>query len=81
MEELNVTVTVKLMDGRSHIFLTTPNNQRQLSVEEIGKILAGGLSLTIRSSDNEGKFMGEIMNYLTKEFVNVDSFKDAKNFL
>ena len=81
MEELNVTVTVKLMDGRSHIFLTTPSNQRQLSVEEIGKILAGGLALAIRGSDNEGKFMGEIMDYLTKEFVNVDSFKDAKNFL
>jgi len=81
MEELIVTVGVKVMDGRTYFSLTTPSNQKKLSVEEIGKILAGGLSLAIRCSDNEGKFMGEIMDYLTKEFVNADSFNDAKNFL
>lgn len=72
-----VCVEVVYKDGRSHIQLKVPPSN-DITIEDVGKILAGGLALTIRASDNEAKFMGEIMDYLQREFVNPDSFNDIK---
>jgi hypothetical protein len=47
----------------------------------LGKIFAGGLSLCIRASKNEGQYMKEIIDYLQSEFVNTESFKDLENFI
>jgi hypothetical protein len=52
-----------------------------LDIESLGKIFAGGLALTIRNSDREAEFMREIMDYLTSEFINPDSFEDSKKFI
>lgn len=79
--KLSVTVNVVFMDGRSHVELMIPPNQKSLPIESIGKILAAGLALTIRTSSNEAEFMKEIIEYLNNEFVSPDSFNDAKKFV
>ena len=80
MGNLMVCVEVEYKDGRSHIQLKVPPSN-DISIEDVGKILAGGLALTIRASDNEAKFMGEIMDYLQSEFVNPDSFDDMEKMI
>jgi hypothetical protein len=77
MTNLTVCVEVEIKDGRSHIQIKkSPSDD--LTIEDLGKILAGGLALTIRASDNEAKFMGEIIDYLQREFVDHESFNDVK---
>ncbi len=78
--KFQVCVNVEIKDGRSHIRLVVPPSQ-ELSLEEVGKILAGGLALTIRAVKDEPKYMKEIMEYLQNEFVNPDSFSDVKRFI
>lgn len=75
-----VCVNVEIKDGRSHIKLVVPPTQ-ELSLEEVGKLLAGGLALAIRASKDEPKYMKEIMEYLQNEFVNSSSFTDLKRFI
>ncbi len=54
--KFQVCVNVEIKDGRSHIRLVVPPSQ-ELSLEEVGKILAGGLALTIRAVKDEPKYM------------------------
>jgi hypothetical protein len=78
--KFEVCVKVDVKDGRSHIRLVVPPSQ-DLSLEEVGKVLAGGLALAIKSSENEAEYMKEIMEYLQNEFVNINSFSDFKRFI
>jgi hypothetical protein len=79
MEEITqLTVQVKRIDGRSYITILTPENQTPMSIESMGFMLAAAVSLTVRLADNEPDFMQKIMDYLNDEFVNADSFNDAK---
>ena len=74
---LSAIVSVVFVDGRANINLLQPDEQN-LTTDELGKILAGGLALCIRGSENEVEYMKEIINYLNSEFVNPDSFSDIK---
>jgi hypothetical protein len=78
--KFEVCVKLEIKDGRSHISLVVPPSQ-DLSLEEVGKVLAGGLALAIKSSEKEAEYMKEIMEYLQSEFVNIDSFSDSKRFI
>lgn len=78
--KFQVCVNVEIKDGRSHIKLVVPPTQ-ELSLEEVGKLLAGGLALTIRNAKNEPEYMKEIMEYLQNEYINIDSFSDSKRFM
>jgi hypothetical protein len=78
--KFEVCVKVEVKDGRSHISVEVPPSQ-DLNLEEVGKVLAGGLALAIKSSEKEAEYMKEIMEYLQNEFVNIDSFSDFKRFI
>jgi len=67
-------------DGRMYLNLKQPSEgvSSILTIEEIRPILAGGLALSIRASEDESKAMREVMMYLEEEFVNSDSFSDLK---
>lgn len=78
--KFEVCVKVEVKDGRSHINLMVPPSQN-LSLEEVGKVLDGGLALVVKSAKNEPEYMKEIMEYLQNEFISLDSFSDSKRFI
>ena len=78
--KFEVCVKVEIKNGRSHINLVVPPSQ-ELGLEEVGKILAGGLALAIKAAKDEPKYMREIMEYLQNEFVDPYSFSDVKRFI
>ena len=73
----SATVQIQYVDGRTHVNLLQPNGQN-LPTDLLGKILAGGLALAIRGSENEAEYMKEIIDYLHSEFINSDSFSDIE---
>jgi hypothetical protein len=49
----------------------------------IRSVLVGGVALSIRVEDgpkNQAKALRDVINYLESEFINPDSFSDAKSF-
>ena len=44
----------------------------------IAMVLAGGLALAIRLSDNEAETMKDVVDYLNGEFIDPNSFMDAR---
>ena len=79
-EKYSATVEIQLVDGRTQIKLFQPQGQK-LPLDMLGKILAGGLALVIRGSENEAEYMKEIIDYLHSEFVNSDSFSDIEKMI
>jgi hypothetical protein len=72
MEKLRVIVDIEpTEDGRTNIQVLQ-NKEQDLSSEDLAHILAGGLALCIRSCEDDGKVMGDIMNYLQREFIDND---------
>lgn len=78
--KFEVCVKVEVKDGRSYINLMVPPSQN-LSLEEVGKVLAGGIALVVKSAKNEPEYMKEIMEYLQNEYISLDSFSDSKKFI
>ena len=73
MEKLRVIVDVEFVgEGRTNIQVLQPISQAPLTNEEMSHVLAGGLALCIRSCEDDGKVMGDIMNYLQREFIDND---------
>lgn len=79
MNEKTFTAVVKVefVDGGTNVNILQPDEQN-LTTDELGKILAGGLALCIRGSKNEVEYMKEIIDYLNSEFVNPNSFSDIE---
>lgn len=71
--EVEVTVT----EGNSKI-LVHQDSEQDLAPDMIAMVLAGGLALAIRLSDNEAETMKEVIEYLNGEFIDPNSFIDAK---
>ena len=71
--ELEVTVT----DSNSKILLYQ-NSEQDLAPDFLAMVLASGVALAIRLSDNEGETMKEVIDYLNGEFINPNSFADAR---
>lgn len=79
VKKAQVLVNFEIKEGnKAHLNVEVYNNDKNLDYDGVAKILAGGLALTIRASDNQGQLMGEIVNYLNDEFVNPHSFDDLK---
>ncbi len=76
-EKYKVEVEITIVDGKSKIQVNQETNQ-DLAPDMIALVLAGGLALSIRLSDNEVETMNEVIDYLNGEFINPDSFIDAK---
>ena len=72
--EVEVTVTE---DGNSKI-LVHQDSEQDLPADMIAMVLAGGLALAIRLSDNEAETMKDVIEYLNGEFIDPNSFIDAK---
>lgn len=79
MEELKITIGVEVTqkeDGRFHFNLLAPET---VNLETIRSILAGGLMLSIlgeKTPESQAKAMEEVINYMSEEFISVDSFSD-----
>lgn len=72
--EVEVTVTE---DGKSKI-MVHQSSEQDLSPDMIAMVLAGGLALAIRLSDNEVETMKEVIDYLNDEFIDPEAFIDAQ---
>jgi hypothetical protein len=83
-EKLGVVVTVTLGDnGRSIVEIGYLPNQRKLTIKEICHILAGGISLLIKSSSQgngveDYKIMKDVIDQLHDDFISNDSYADAE---
>jgi hypothetical protein len=79
--KLSVSVDMEVKDGRSHLSINFPKNQQQITVQETSHILAGAISLLIKSSSRGDKIkdyelIKEVVDHLNSEFVNTNSFSD-----
>ena len=79
--KLSVSVDMEIKGGRSYLSINFPKNQQQITVQETSHILAGAISLLIKSSSKGDKFkdyeiIREVVNHLNSEFINTDSFSD-----
>ena len=83
-EKLGVVVTVTLGDnGRSIVEIGFPPNQRKLSIKESCHILAGGISLLIKSSSQgdgieDYKIMKDVIDQLHDDFISNDNYADSE---
>lgn len=79
MSDISVTVEVDFIDDKSNIFVKQPADQK-MEINELAKVLAGGLMLCIRLDENSSVLMKEIIDYMNLEFISNDSFQDAKHY-
>ena len=83
-EKLGVVVSVTLGDnGRSIVEIGYMPNQRKLTIKETCHILAGGISLLIKSSSQgngveDYKIMKDVIDHLHDDFVSNDNYADAE---
>ena len=83
-EKLGVLVSVTFGDnGRAIIEIGLPPNQRKLSIKESCHILAGGISLLIKSSSQgdgveDYKIMKDVIDQLHDDFISNENYADAE---
>ena len=76
-EKLKVEVEVTITDGLSKIQVNQESEQ-DLSPDMIAMVLAGGLALAIRLSEDEAQTMKDVIEYLNNEFIDPDAYFDAR---
>lgn len=76
-EKLRVEVEVTITDGLSKIQVNQESEQ-DLSPDMIAMVLAGGLALAIRLSEDEAQTMKDVIEYLNNEFIDPDAFFNAR---
>jgi len=79
---LRVIIDVETVNNRSNISIGYPNGQELLTVKESSHILAGAISLLIKSSSQGDKIkdyelIKEVIDHLNSEFIDIDSYSDA----
>ena len=79
--KLSVSVDMEIKGGRSYLSINFPKNQPEITAQETSHILAGAISLLIKSSSKGDKFkdyeiIREVVDHLNSEFVSTDSFSD-----
>lgn len=81
MDKKSILVNYEIKEGRLFVDLSYPENQDTPYVEMLNALIAS-LSMTIRvvkdKGYNEGEVFGGVMDWLEKEFINLESFKDLK---
>ena len=83
MEEnkIKVSVEVTIEDDSNFIFnILAPQS---LDTDMIRSVLVGGVALSIRAEEtpkDQAKALRDVIDYLESEFIDPDSFSDAKIF-
>jgi hypothetical protein len=80
-EKVHVIISHVRKDGRSFLEIKYVPGERLIEIDELAQILTGGLGIAIRAAGKGDKFseheiMKAVVEHLTDEFVNPDSFKD-----
>lgn len=80
-EKISIIVSVSKNNGRNVVEVGFPKNQELLDVKDTSHILAGAISLLIKSSSKGDKIkdyelITEIIEHLNMEFINIDSYSD-----
>jgi hypothetical protein len=84
MEEnkIKVSVEVTIEDDDNFIFdILAPQS---LDTDMIRSVLVGGVALSIRAEDtpkDQAKALRDVIDYLESEFIDPNSFSDAKKFV
>lgn len=76
-ETYKIEVEVTVTEENSKIQVHQASEQ-DLSPDMIAMVLAGGLALAIRLSDNEAETMKDVIEYLNGEFIDPNAFIDAR---
>lgn len=76
-EKYRIEVEVTITDGLSKIQVNQ-NSEQDLSPDILAMVLASGVALAIRLSDNEAETMKDVIDYLNGEFMDPNSFLDAR---
>jgi hypothetical protein len=80
-DKVHVIVSHVRKDGRSFLEIKYVPNERHIEIDELAHILTGGLGIAIRAAGrgnkvSEHELMKAVVEHLTNEFVDPDSFKD-----
>ena len=84
MEEnkIKVSVEVTIEDDNNFIFnILAPQS---LDTDMIRSVLVGGVALSIRAEEtpkDQAKALRDVIDYLESEFIDPNSFSDAKKFV
>lgn len=76
-EKYKIEVEVTISDGLSKIQVNQ-NSEQDLPPDILAMVLASGVALAIRLSDNEAETMKDVIDYLNGEFMDPNSFIDAR---
>jgi len=80
MEDIKLTVTVEVTVKDDKFFYNILA-QKDMDIDSIMSILCGGVALSIRGKETpklQAEALKEVISYLESEFINVESFSDAK---
>jgi len=83
MEENKIKVSVEVTIEGDNNFLFNILAPQSLDSDMIRSILVGGVALSIRAEEtpkDQAKALRDVIDYLESEFINPDSFSDAKIF-
>lgn len=84
MEDIMVAVTLRAGTNETQeVHVSYAPEEVKLTIVEMARILAGGLALCVRLTNDEGikkdhELMREVIDYLNNEFVSLESFQDAQ---
>lgn len=76
-EKYKIELEVTVLDGNAKIQVNQ-NSEQDLSPDILAMVLAAGVALAIRLSDNEAETMKDVIDYLNGEFIDPNSFIDAR---
>jgi len=76
-EKYKIELEVTVLDGNAKIQVNQ-NSEQDLPPDVLAMVLASGVALAIRLSDNEAETMKDVIDYLNGEFIDPNSFVDAR---
>jgi hypothetical protein len=76
-EKYKIELEVTVLDGNAKIQVNQ-NSEQDLSPDILAMVLASGVALAIRLSDNEAETMKDVIDYLNQEFMDPNAFVDAR---
>ena len=77
-ETFKIEVEITVTENSQSTIQINQVSEQDLSPDMIAMVLAGGLALAIRLSDNEAETMKDVVDYLNGEFIDPNSFMDAR---
>jgi len=77
-ETFKIEVEITVTENSQAKIQINQVSEQDLSPDMIAMVLAGGLALAIRLSDNEAETMKDVVDYLNGEFIDPNSFMDAR---